>query len=466
MRIIQRPDRRSLAVLFAALSIGLILLSLPLTASAAPTGNNFDHIVIIAMENQDYGSVIGSSSAPFINQLASAGTVLSNYQAYSQNINGCSHGCYEAFTAGNQLLSDGGCPRASSPCSGAPQPDITKQLQTAGLSAALFCEDGCPRGSDHFPWIEYADTWQSCMAVSSGMNCAGTAGPDGALAFNSASSGGNTAFINYLNSANPASYIWFTPTDNHNMHDNSVSSGDSYVQNLLVGTGTLASPSSSSVFGSSLWKAGRTLIYLWWDENSNPPMVLYGPMIKIGYTATETLNEYYMLHMIENNWGLPAIASVVSGDSSPSDIFGSSPPGALSTSFSYSPSRPQPNQTVTFTASATGGSPPYSYGWVFGDGSSATGASTTHTYTRAGTYTVMLNVTDSNGSTTSTTQQVSSSTSSGPVSTPPSTLTFLFIGLIAGGAVGVTAYLAKYYSRNRKVAASLNGARSESSRSK
>ncbi|HXL50546.1 MAG TPA: hypothetical protein VN949_01895, partial [Candidatus Limnocylindrales bacterium] len=36
-----------------------------------------------------------------------------------------------------------------------------------------------------------------------------------------------------------------------------------------------------------------------------------------------------------------------------------------------------------------------------------------------------------------------------------STLTFLYIGLIAGGAVSVTIYLAKYHSHNRKLAAVL-----------
>src|SRR2546426_9617456 len=93
-----------------------MLPSLPITVSAAPTGNNFSHIVIIAMENQYYGSVIGSSSAPFINSLARTGSTISNYHSYGQNIGGCSAGCYEAFTSGQQSHSDGWCPRASRPC--------------------------------------------------------------------------------------------------------------------------------------------------------------------------------------------------------------------------------------------------------------------------------------------------------------------------------------------------------------
>src|SRR6266852_2363052 len=154
-------ERKGLARLFAALSIGFILLAQPATVSAAPTGSNFNHIVIIAMENQNYGSVIGSSSAPFINSLAGQGSTISNYHSYGQNINGCSAGCYEAFTSGQQSHSDGWCPRASSPCYTIP--NIADQLSTAGLTSAMFCEDGCPRGADHFPWIAYASTWNSCV---------------------------------------------------------------------------------------------------------------------------------------------------------------------------------------------------------------------------------------------------------------------------------------------------------------
>lgn len=413
----------------AAQSLGFHVNS---TARVGTSSNpaSFSNIIIVAMENQNYGAVIGSSSAPFINSMAQAGTVLSNYQAYSQNINGCSHGCYEAFTAGNQLLSDGGCPRASSPCSGAPQPDVTKQLQTAGLSSALFCEDGCPRGSDHFPFIEYADTWQSCMANGGGMNCAGTAGPDGAIAYNSNSASGNTEFINYLNSANPASYIWFTPTDSHNMHDNSVSSGDSYIDTLLTGSGTLSSPASNSVFGSSIWKAGHTLLYLWWDENSNPPMVLYGPMVKVGFTASETLNEYYMLHMIENNWGMPTITSVVSGDTAPTDLFTTvTGPTPLSASFTVTPAILNPTVTATFTASVSGGTPPYSYNWNFGDSSSnSTATVATHAYAQAGAYSAKLIVKDTSGPV----QSVTSSNTVTVVNAPPPGTAPLVSGFAAG----------------------------------
>jgi PKD repeat protein len=240
------------------------------------------------------------------------------------------------------------------------------------------------------------------------------------------------------------------------MHDCSgaVSPGDQYLNSLLVGNGgSIANPNAGTVFSTNLFKQQGTFLYLWWDEYDPSPNVEYGSMIKVGYTSTGGYTEYNSLHTIEANWGLPYITGVVSGDSSMSDIFGSSTPGTLSTSFTYSPSSPQPNQTITFTASATGGAPPYNYSWSFGDGTPGIGASTTHAYSKSGAYTVTLTVTDSNSTTSISAQQVMVSTSS-----PLSTLTLLYIGLIAGGAVSIGVFLAKYHARNRKLTAKLKNA--------
>jgi PKD repeat protein len=50
---------------------------------------------------------------------------------------------------------------------------------------------------------------------------------------------------------------------------------------------------------------------------------------------------------------------------------------------------------VSFTATASGGVPPYSFTWEFGDGGSAIGDSVTHSYSAKGSYAVMLRVDDS-----------------------------------------------------------------------
>lgn len=81
---------------------------------------------------------------------------------------------------------------------------------------------------------------------------------------------------------------------------------------------------------------------------------------------------------------------------------------APTASFVYSPSGPKVNETVYFNASAS--SDPDgtidNYAWDFGDGSTGSGVNTSHQYTAAGTYTVVLVVTDNSGNTTSTSQTV------------------------------------------------------------
>jgi len=72
----------------------------------------------------------------------------------------------------------------------------------------------------------------------------------------------------------------------------------------------------------------------------------------------------------------------------------------LSARFSADPTSPILGQTVTFMGAAAGGTAPYSFEWNFGDGVVATGATTTHSFSTKGIYTVRLNVTDSTGKNT------------------------------------------------------------------
>jgi len=437
LRVFRKLNRKNMALFLAALSIGIVFLSSSTMASAAPTGSSFDHIVIIAMENQNYADVLGdgtlagcpTGTAPFLCSMLPLSSTIPNYHSYgaTSSINGCSAACYVALISGDTYgVGDGySCCLTGT--------TLVDQMQSAGLSWHAYCEGGCPRGNDHFPFTGFASDASSPNIFTG-------------------SSVSTSTFIAAANSANPPNLLWYTPTDNHNMHDNSVSTGDSYLKSFLVGSGTLSNPASGSLLASSLFTSTsyRTMLYIWWDEYDPSPNIQYGSMIRNGYvSASNSYDEYASLHAIENNWGLTPLG-LASSAPLMSDVFGSSP-GALSTSFAYSPNPPQPRQEVTFTASPTGGASPYSYSWNFGDGSSGTGATATHTYSTAGSYSVTLTVTDSNSTISTSTQQLAISTST----TRLSTITFLYVGLIAGGAISVTAYLAKYHSHNRKLAAKL-----------
>jgi S-layer protein (TIGR01567 family) len=55
------------------------------------------------------------------------------------------------------------------------------------------------------------------------------------------------------------------------------------------------------------------------------------------------------------------------------------------------------NGTIFFAGSASGGTPPYTYSWNFGDSASSSQQNATHAYSGAGNYTANLTVTDSAG---------------------------------------------------------------------
>lgn len=66
--------------------------------------------------------------------------------------------------------------------------------------------------------------------------------------------------------------------------------------------------------------------------------------------------------------------------------------GGLAASFTYAPVPVFRNQAVSFNGSASTGNPTL-YMWDFGDGSTATGAQVTHTFTQSGSFAVKLTVT-------------------------------------------------------------------------
>jgi hypothetical protein len=453
-----------LGIVLVSLSfLGMTLVGTLRPASATPTGTYFDHVIIIAMENTPYASVFGSgttsscptSSAPFLCSMlpySSTIPIMNNYGATTadaNDFNGCSAACYIGLMFGYTYGQADGF--SFSGISSNPQ--FINSLSSAGLTYGLYCSESCPRGNDHFPFpLSGSNSYTSSSVTYQDL-------------------------INAANSASPPNFLWFTPTDSENMHDVSVQVGDSYLQSVLVGSGSMASPASGSLLASSLFTnpSYHTLLYLWWDEcggnngscdgNNDAPNLFYGSMVKKGYVSPDSagIDEYACLWTLENNWSLPTLAqgdaAAKSAGYNINDIFtsgGSS--SSLSASFTYSPSTMAANQAITFSAAATGGTGPYTYSWDFGDGNTATGASPTHTYTTAGPYTITMTATDNNGATTTKTQTVAvGQPSQGPSNSQPSgtgtslfpMLSLLAIGVIIGGAAGATLYLARYRAQNR-----------------
>lgn len=111
---------------------------------------------------------------------------------------------------------------------------------------------------------------------------------------------------------------------------------------------------------------------------------------------------------------------------------------------------------VSFSANAAGGAGGYTYTWIFGDGTSGTGAQTSHTYSNPGTYPVEVLVKDSTGNTAVGHLNVTVTSGSG-TSNPSSgggTADYLLYGLVGVAAILGIALVA-LFARSRKPRAPL-----------
>ena len=113
--------------------------------------------------------------------------------------------------------------------------------------------------------------------------------------------------------------------------------------------------------------------------------------------------------------------------------------------------------TAHFTTSAYGGTAPLSYAWSFGDGTSGSGASTSHDFAQPGTYRVSVWVNDSvGGSSTDAIEITVNAPSQRSSSTPPTFLGLpgfegyaLLVGVVVAAVLAVVALLLRRRTRQR-----------------
>ena len=147
-------------------------------------------------------------------------------------------------------------------------------------------------------------------------------------------------------------------------------------------------PSDTVLMGSAGYSATsfhfiQTLVNLY--DNNAPDRVnwIWWPMA----SWTDTPGAGQLGTLAPNGWGTLLQYLRV----------GQPPIVAISVGFSSTPISPTLGQAVTFTATASGGTPPYTFNWSFGDGATASGTSVSHTFAQSGSYNVSITARDSSG---------------------------------------------------------------------
>ncbi|WP_250640451.1 alkaline phosphatase family protein [Frankia sp. AiPa1] len=269
----------------AAASIG-VWTAQPAHAASLPAP---DHVIVVMLENHAYSQVIGSSSAPYINSLATGGAKLTASYAITHP----SQPNYMAiFSGGTQGITGDACytPGFSSAA------NLGSELIAAGRTWGSYNEGLPSAGSTvctnsstkyarkHNPWFGFSNVPTSTAKT----------------------------FAQFPTDYTTLPKISFVvPNLCNDMHDCSVSTGDTWLQNNLSAYATWATTHNS-------------LLIVTFDEDNSfsgnhIPTVIYGQHVTAGSSSATTYNHYNVLRTLEDLAGLTTHAGSAA---SASDITG------------------------------------------------------------------------------------------------------------------------------------------------
>lgn len=371
--------------LLGAVLLVLALLVVPVTqdagAQAAPQAAvssvpRPDHVVIVVEENHALGGVVGNANAPYITSLAQQNANFT--QSYAET-HPSEPNYLALFSGSTQGLTNDSCPHTYS------TPDLGSSAIAAGIGFAGYSEalpsvgyTGCSSGTyarKHNPWVNFPAVPASANQPFS-------------------------AFPSDYSTLPAVSFV--VPDLTHDMHDGTIAQGDTWLQQNLGGYVTWA-------------KTHNSLFVLTFDEDDGGaanriPTVLAGQRVVPGDYA-EQINHYNLLRTITDAYGLIAPGNAATAPPI-TDVWsaptGDTPPTAAFTS---------PCTGLTCTVDASGTTDPdgtvAGYSWAFGDGTTGSGVTTSHTYATGGSHAITLTATDDQGATGSVTHSVSTTAPAG-----------------------------------------------------
>jgi len=292
--------------------------TLSLTVNPAVSIPRYDHVVVVIEENTSESTIIGNTTqAPYINSLASAGANFTQSFAVTHP----SQPNYLAlFSGSTQGVTDDTCPQSFA------ANNLGNQLITAGFTFAGYSETmpsdgytGCTSGTSgyarkHNPWSDFTD-----LAAST-----------------------NKAYTSLPTDFTTLPTLSFViPNLCDDMHDCSVTTGDTWLKNNLDAYVTWA-------------KTHNSLLIVTWDEDDSTTSanqiatIFVGANVKAGNYA-ETINHYSVLRTLETMYGLSALGNAASATPI-TDVWGS---GTDTTPPTVSASELGTSGTITLSATAS-----------------------------------------------------------------------------------------------------------------
>jgi len=243
-----------------------------------------DHILLIIFENHSYSEIIGSSSAPYINALATDSNAALFTNSYA--IEHPSQPNYlDLFSGSNQGITDD-----NKPATFFTTPNLARQLFDASKTFISFSEDLPAIGSDVNTSAAYARKHNPLANwVGTGTNQVSDTVNQPFILFPSASSYSSLPTVSYI-----------IPNLNHDMHDGTIAMGDTWMHTYLDSFRNWALTHNS-------------LLIMTFDEDdygtgNHIATIFYGPMVK-GGNYSDSINHYCVLRTIEDMYSLPYAAN-------------------------------------------------------------------------------------------------------------------------------------------------------------
>src|SRR5947207_9674491 len=233
-----------------------------------------DHVVLVMMENHNYGEIIGNSSAPYINNTLSAqGAFMTNSFAIEHP---SEPNYLDIFSGSNQGVTDDTFPAPGSPYT---TPDLGGELIKAGFTFGGYSEDmpsvgytgDGPYGyaGKHNPMVDFADV----------------------------PAADNMPYASFFPTdfTKLPTFSFVVPNLIDDMHDGTVSQGDTWLKN--------------NVEAYRQWaQTHNSLLIMTFDEdssgNNQVATIFDGQMVKPGQ-YNEYLDHFGVLRTVEDMYGLP-----------------------------------------------------------------------------------------------------------------------------------------------------------------
>jgi phosphatidylinositol-3-phosphatase len=269
------------------------------TLSPAPCGTlaltsvSYSHVVWIWMENHSEEEIIGSGKAPYINSLASACGLASNYH----NVSHPSLPNYIAATSGLALAS---LRRFDSDCNPKRKCSTSEPSIFAQVASWHAYEESMPKNCDRRNRREYAVRHDPPPYYTTLAGCAANDVPYTQLA------------SDLSRGALPA-FSFITPNLVDDMHDGSVAQGDSWLSAHLP-----------AILQSSAYLAGHVAVFVTWDEGEggssnecaanttdvgcHAATIVVSPSTAAGTNSGALFNHYSLLRTTEQLLGVAALA--------------------------------------------------------------------------------------------------------------------------------------------------------------